>query len=170
MRKKEEKEIIEKIDQTFDVKKEMPKEQKEKIYKRIFHDVLLAIGIVVYFLFLNLGYINIGQSVFTTDLKVFSMSVLIIAILLFEYSYKDENGKIAIYGIEVLAVAIATLSSIYLLEFYQNTFQIVICIFSLVFVIYYMVKFFMIFRRMKKEYYKSLSDIKEIVKKESVQE
>ena len=93
MKNKEKKEIIEKIDQTFEVKQKMPKKEKEKIYKRISNDILLAVGIVVYFIFLNLGYRNIGEEIFIVDLKVFSMSILIIAILLFEYSYKDNNGK-----------------------------------------------------------------------------
>ena len=169
MKNKEKKEIIEKIDQTFEVKQKMPKKEKEKIYKRISNDILLAVGIVVYFIFLNLGYRNIGEEIFIVDLKVFSMSILIIAILLFEYSYKDNNGKIAIYGIETLLVAIFTLSAIYLLEIYKESFSIVICIFSSIFTIYYLIKSIRIYRKMKKEYYKSLSDIKEIVDKKKVQ-
>ncbi len=167
---KKKNEIIEKIDQTFEVKQKMPKTQKEKIYKRIFQDILLAIGISIYFIFLNLGFKNIAEEVFAIDLKVFSISILIIAIIFFEYSYKHNKGKTAIYGIEILVLAISTLAASYLLEIYKNSFSIVICIFSLIFLIYYVIKSIRVYKKMKKEYYESLSDIKEIIKKESVQE
>lgn len=166
MKKKEKKEIIDKIDKTFEVKQKIPKEEKEKIYKRIFQDILVALGIVVYYIFLNLGYINIEESIFLTDLKVFSISILLISIVFFEYSYKKDNGKTAIYGIEILVLAITTLASIYILDIWKEEFSIFIAIFSGVFCIYYFIKTYYIYKKMKKDYYKSLSDIKEIIKKE----
>lgn len=165
-RKKEKKEIIQKIDETFEVKQKMPKEQKEKIYKRIFQEMLLACGIILYFIFLGLGFQNIEEATFLTDLKVFSIGVLIGAIVLFEYSYKKDDGKVAIYGIEVLVVAILTLASIYILDISKEKFQMILSIFSITVALYYLGKGIVIYQRMKKEYYKSLSDIKEIIKKE----
>ena len=165
-KKKQVKPIIEKIDKEFKSKQKMPKEQEEKINKIIFNNILIAIGVMLYFYFINLGSINIEPEIFLTDLKVFSMGILLLAILLFEISYKKDDGKMCIYGIETLVVAIISLFALYIYSIYRNYFHFIIAYLSLLLAIYYVGKSIVIYKKMEKEYYKSLSDIGEIVKKE----
>ena len=49
---------------------------------------------------------NIESSIFIVDLKVFAVSLLAVAIGIFEFAYKKDSGKAAIYGIEILFLAI----------------------------------------------------------------
>ena len=111
---KEKKEIIEKIDNTFEVKQKMPKQEKFYIYKRIVKDLLIAVIIVLYFLLIMVGYNNIKMEIFIVDMKVFSISAVFTAIAIFEYAYKRDSGRFAIYGIEILIVAILTLPGMYI--------------------------------------------------------
>ena len=165
--KKEIKPIIEKIDNEFKSKQKMPKIEKEKINKEISKNILIAIGIMLYFYFISLGSVNIQTEIFSVDLRVFSIGILLGAIVLFEISYKKENTKLCIYGIEVLVLAILTLFLIYIYTIYPNAFNLISAWMSLGFAIYYVSKGIVIYKKMEKDYYKSLSDIKEIVKKES---
>lgn len=163
---KEKKDIIEKIDNTFEVKQKMPKQEKKYIYKRIVKDLGVAILITIYFIILILGFINVDNNIFLVDLKVFSISIVFSAIAIFEYAYKRDSGRFAIYGIEVLIVAITTLAGMYIIEINKDYFNIIIATISILFIIYYFIKSRLIYKKMKKEYYNGLSDIKEIVKKE----
>lgn len=164
---KEKKEIIEKIDNEFKIKQKLPKEEKEKINKRLFRNVLVAIGFVLYFYFINLGAINIKPDVFLTDLKVFSITLVAVAIIIFEVSYKKEDGKLCIYGIETLIISFCSLLSIYFFSLFKDVFNLIIANISLLIAVYYIAKCIIIRKKMKKQYYQSLSDINDIIKKES---
>ena len=106
---------------------------------------------MIYFFFLNLGYLNIESQSFYTDLKVFSISILIITITLFEYSYNHEKIDICIYGIESLVIGIVTLFSIHAFQIYKN-FTIIISFISFITAIYYCIKSLIIYQRGKKQY------------------
>ena len=72
-------------------KKKIPKKVRENIYDKIFVNTIIAILVVIYFGFLNLGYSNIEKEVFITDLKVFSFSILVLSIILLEKGCKYDN-------------------------------------------------------------------------------
>ena len=145
--------------------KKIPKEEIDKINTRIFNNVLIAIGIMLYFMFLNLGSMNIQSEILITDLKIFGIGILAIAVFLFEYSYKKDDGVICIHGIETLILAIITLFLIPLYNMYNAKFNLIAASLSYLFAIYYVSKSIVIQNKMKKEYYKSINDISEIVKK-----
>ena len=86
------------------------------------------------------GFINIENSVFLVDLKVFAVSILAIAIGVFEYAYKKDSGKIAIYGIETLILAFAMLAFIYLDIMCHSNFVIITVLITYTIAIYYTVK------------------------------
>ena len=77
----EEKEIIK--------KKRLPQEIKDEIYKKVFYNIFFAIGIIIYFMFLNLGFYNIEKNIFIQDAYVFSIVILVLSIILFEKSYRN---------------------------------------------------------------------------------
>jgi len=141
---------------------------KETIYALnadIFKNLLMAIGIMLYFYFLNLGYINIEKSVFTTDLKVFSFAWLAATIILFEIAYKKDNGKLAIFGIESLFLTLITMYLIQIYFYLNPNFRLIPLLLPFAFSIYYIVKSIVMYVKGNKKYIKDLSDIKEIVKK-----
>lgn len=164
--KKEENSIIKKIDNEFDSKKKFPYEEELKINSKVMKNILIAITILTYFLLINLASINIQESNFLVILKIASMLMLFVAIGLFEISYKKDNGQLCIYGIETLIVSIISLLSIYIFTIFPNYFQFLMAYISLLIAIYYIAKSIITYQKMKNAYYKSLNDIKQIVKKD----
>ena len=146
-------------------KKEMPKEEKLKMYKKLFEDIFIADIVMAFFYLINLGASNIETTVFIKDLKVFSMLLIIFTIMLFEYSYRKENGNIAIHGIECFIVSIFVLFSIYLYTMYLTEFDLILMVASIVCAIYYLGKALINYCKMKKTYLESINDINEIIKR-----
>lgn len=163
---KQKRENIEKIAEVIENKKKLPKNEAERIYAKIFENILFAIFIMLYMYFIILGSININTEAFLTDLKVFSFLDLLIAIILFEKSFKDSNRNICIHGIEILVLAIATLSAIYTYSLFVDKFKMLIALESFVFGIYYILKSIYLYIKFRKNYRKKENDIKDIIKKE----
>ena len=83
MQKKHEKEL-EEIEQEIKNQTNISEDRKKKIIKTIFQNIVIAIAIIFYFIFINLGYCNINETKYLVDLKVFSVISIGITILLFE--------------------------------------------------------------------------------------
>lgn len=159
-------EELEKIEKEIKEQTTIPKDKMKEIYKEVFKNILFAIVLLIYFILINMGYISIKQEIFITDLKVFSMTLIITTICIFEYAYKKESGKYTIIGIEILMLAIATLLSIRIYTIYNNKFISTITSISLLFAIYYVSKAIVIYVKKKKEVVKTTNDIYKISKKE----
>lgn len=163
---KEEQDNIQKIEEVIKNNKKIVNEYTKKINKKVFENIIIAIIFVLYFYFIYLGSQNIESKIYITDLKVFSLGLLTIAIIIFEYSYKKDNGSLSIHGIEVLILAIITLFLVYIYSLYINrTYILIIVSMSIASLIYFLIKSIVVYRKMKKVYYKSKDDIKEIIKK-----
>ena len=161
--KSEQKEIEEAVEKELKSKKKLPAEELKKINKRVFQNVFLAIVIMFYLDFIILGFVNIENGVFVTDLKVFGMALLLVAIGIFEYAYKKDSGKHIIHGIEILLLAFITILLIYVNLMWSNKFIYITAFVSYVFAIYYVAKSIIIYKKMKKEYF--LEEMKKIIKK-----
>lgn len=161
---KEETIKIDEIKKTIKEKKKIPKEEMEKINKSIFRNIVIAICIIIYFMFLNLGQRNIKADVYVTDLKVFSMCILFISIALIEVAYKKDNGEIAMYGIEMIVLALSTVALIYVNLMQSTKYSYIISAMSYIFAIYYLIKSIIIYLRKKKQYF--VDDMKEIINKD----
>ena len=123
---------------------------------------MLAIGIVIYFIFINLGFINLESSKFLKDLQVFSIIAIGITIIIFETAYKKDSGELAIYGIEFLILSICTLLTIFIGINYNNKFSYIINIIAILFAIYYVGKSIIIYIKLRKKALKRVSDINKI--------
>ena len=163
---KQKKENIEKLAEVIENKKRIPKDELKKLNNKVFENILIAIMVMLYLYFIILGSINIATDAFLTDLKVFSILTLLLAIILFEKSFEKSNRNLCIHGIEILVLAIVTLSSIYTYSLFVDKFKLIIAISSFAFGIYYILKSIIIYIKLKKHYYKKENDIKEIIKKE----
>lgn len=158
-------ENVKKIEKEIMKKKDIPQEEENKLNKKVFENLLIAITIMIFFYFIGLGSLNIESSIFITDLKVFSIALIVFTIILFEYSYKKENANVCIHGIEMLFLAIIVLFFTCIYTLYFKDFNIINTFISYVFAIYYVGKSMIIYRKMKKEYIAKQSDIEEIIKK-----
>ncbi len=161
---KVDKKVMEEIEEVRK-EQEIPLDVKRQMNDKVFKNIIIAIFIMLFLVFVNLGYMNIKAEVLVTDLKVFSVTLSVLAILIFEKAYKKDSGKLAINGIEVLMLAILTLVSIGVLNSNNNKFPFVIAIISFLFGIYYTGKSILEYLISKKKYLKQNSDIKEIIKK-----
>lgn len=140
------------------------KEELKKMNNAVFKNIFIAIAVVLFLNFIILGFINIEQSVFIVDLKVFSIILLAVAICIIEYAYKKDSGEIAIYGIETLVLAVFMLVLIYLDIMFNSKFVIIAILSTYIFAIYYTVKSIVIYQKMKKQYF--INSMKKIIKKE----
>ena len=161
----------EEIAKKIEAKKKMPKEQKRKLYSKIGLNILVACAITLYFIFVNLGFLHIEGEVLITDLKVFSLTLIAVSIIIFENAYSKDSGTLTLYGIEILITAIISLVSIYVYIINKDIFMSYIIIAS---ASRKMQAFFSIFLKnfkkaifmtiyAKKEYKKTISDVKEII-------
>ena len=117
----------------------------------------------IYFIFLNLGCLNITPESFLVDLKVFSLSLIAVTIMIFENAYNKDSGKIALIGIEFFGVSIITLIAIYVYILHRESFMILTNFVIMLIDLYYIIKATVINIRGKREYKNSISDIKEII-------
>lgn len=145
---------------------EQIKKGKNELYKKLFKNIMIAIVISIYFIFLNLGSVNIENDIFLTDIKVFSMIILGISIIIFEKAYRKDSGELTINAIETLVLASYTLSIIYVTNLFKFDFRYYVLTSSYIFSIYYVFKDIIIYTRENRKYLRELSDISDIVKKE----
>lgn len=144
----------------------MPKEKKKEVLKKVGLNILIAAIIAIYFAFVIMGFKNIERTVYIKDLKVFSLVIIAFAVILFEQAYNKDSGKIAIFGIETLVIAITTLISLYIAILYDSKFIIYNGIVCGVAVIYYIIKSIAIFIRERRNWKNGISDVKDIVNDE----
>lgn len=158
-------ENIKKLDEQIKANKIISKDYKKKMNKRTIFNFLTIFAIVLYLFCLNISSIYTDTNIFLLMLKCFSILLAIISIIYFELAYRKDNERLFLYGIEILVLGIATLFSNYIYYIYFNSFNKIITCFTLVFIIYYLVKIFIARRNMRKKYYNEQNDIKEIIKK-----
>lgn len=161
------KSIAEEMEKEIKERKKLPAEVKDKMNTQVFRNLLFAIFIIIYFVFLNLGFYNIDKTIFIQDTAVFSMATLILAIILFEKAYRKGKGFLAIHGLEVLAVALLTLFMPYTYFYLEPVVSKIIMMVPLAFAIYYVAKSAIICAKIQTQQDAKVSDVKDIVKKET---
>lgn len=161
-------EVVEKIEKEIREKIKLPVNIRNDLRKEAFKNIMIAIIVVAFFTFLILGSIGTIKNVRTVDFNIFSLLILFLAIYLFEVSYRKENGKFAIFGIEALVTAVFTLFLPYIIFELNQEYRKYYLMISAYVAIYYIIKCIVIYLRGKKAYMRQASDIKEIVKKEKI--
>lgn len=94
------------------------------------------------------------------------MIFLSVAIILFEIAYRKKDGQICVFGIESLVVAVFTLFLPYIIFELNETQRKYYLMASIYIATYYILKSIYISTRTKAKYMNTISDVKEIVKKE----
>ena len=169
----EEKKIEETVNQLTKIKKDrkkqkqkMPKEVSQIIFKKIFNQLLAAICIMLYFVILNLAYVNMREERLIGDIKVFAGAFLVVGIVMLEKAYRKEIGKYVVIGIELLVLSLHTLSIMHIITLLEYDFRLYLLTSSYIFSIYYVLKSIVIYVRERRIYLRGLSDISENIKKE----
>ncbi len=155
---------IDDIKKTIKEKKKIPPEEMKKINKSLIGNIIMAIVMITYFLFLNLGKLNMRNDIFLTDLKIFSVCILLIAIVLLEAAYRKEKGNLAIYGVEMIVASLLTVALIYVNIMFSAEFLAITAAISFISAIYYILKTIITYFRKRKQFY--MKDIEKIVKEE----
>ena len=146
--------------------RKIPKEISQEILKKIFVNLIIAIGIMSYFAILNYLYNKVNQENLVNIIEICSGVLLLICLILFEVSYKKDSGTLAITSIEFLVLTFHSLLIIHIITRYEYQFQFYILTSSYTIATYYVFKSIVLYTKGRREYLKGLSDISEIVKKE----
>lgn len=155
---------FEEIKNIFKKKKTIPKENLKTIRKPAIYNALLGLAVIVYFGFLILGFYNIDRNVYQTDLKVFALSILFVAIIVLEKAYKEDSGRIAIVGIELIIIATISLGLIFAHLMFSVSYVLIVSIIVAVFFVYYIIKSMIMYFRERKKYF--VNDMKEMINTE----
>ena len=134
--------------------------------EKIFKNLLSAIGVMLYFIVLNFAYTRMDLQRLVQDIEVFAGAFLVLGIWLLEKAYKEDKGEIALNGIELLVLALHSLSIMHVITLFKYDFRLYLLTSSYIIAIYYVFKSIVIYTKDRKEYLKGLSDIPEIVKED----
>lgn len=158
-------ENIQKFDEEYKKSRIIPKDYKKKIRNRILINSLIAIIVITYLIFINILSLNIETKIYIKVIKCLCVCFAVISVAFFEMSYRKDNGYLFLYGSEFLVIATITLFSVYAYYIYFVTYNKILAIILIAVIIYYVIKTIITVKDMKKQYYKTLNDIKDIVKK-----
>lgn len=156
----------EKVKEKEKLRNQIPKDVSQEILKKILVNLITAIGMMCYFITLNLAHSAMKQERLIGDIEVFAGAFLITGIFLLEKAYQKDDGKIAITGIEFLILSLHSLSIMHIITLLKYDFRLYILTSSYIISSYYVLKSIILYTKERKDYLKSLSDISEIVKKE----
>ena len=154
---------IEKIKKERKISKEVDKKIKDRIIVNSAICIALVMLIATYMMAANMLPKEWTKMFYSVSSIVF----LIFTIIVFEIGYKKDSGKLAISGVELLAISIFSLFAPYIFLKYNYT---VIYGAIIIVLIYYIIKIIRIYQLEKKNYIKTIDDIQEIIKKESKDE
>lgn len=158
-------ENIQKFDEEYKKSRIIPKDYKKKIRNRILKNTSIAIIIIAYLIALNVLSLYIETDTYILAIKIVCVVLSVISVIYFELSYRRDNGYLFLHGAEFLVLATITLFSVYAYSLFFITYNNILLYILIAVVIYYIIKTILTLRNMKKEYYKSQNDIKEIIKK-----
>lgn len=145
--------------------RKLPEDRKKDIFKNVFRNIITAILLTVYFFGVNLINLYMDSTTFVYQINAFSIILLITAIIIFEKAYNKDDDRTAILGMEILVLSLITLFLRYVTTKYSLNYMFCLTALTVIFLVYYIIKSVITYVKEKKEYIKSLSDIKEIVKK-----
>ena len=138
----------------------------EEVKKIMIKNSIIAGLIIICFVSVFVAYSIMQDALFSRIWQAITMLLLVISIAFFEIAYKKDSGKIAINGIEFLLLACFALTIEYIKTRFKVDTKIYIVIWSIIFLLYYLLKMMIIYTSGRKKQLNSLSDIAEIVKED----
>ena len=154
------------MQQEIEEKRKLTKEVKDKIDSGVFFNFWLAVSIMIYMFILNLIYIKLDMITFQIFMKAYSIILTVAMVTFFEISYRKDNLKYALTGIELLILNVLVT---YIPYVYYNKNEIIRKLIMLVPVyygVYYSIKNFIIYKKEQIKHENNLSDVRDIIKEE----
>lgn len=146
--------------------KKISKLVDKKTAKKVFSNLIIAVLVMAYFCIISAVYDNIHETGIIGVIKIATMVFLGIALILIEFAFKRESKTLLIHTFEALAIALHSLTTVYVTRVFNLDFKGYILVSSYIFSIYYVLKAIIINTKARKEYLNNLSDISDIVKKD----
>lgn len=156
---------METIEKEIEKQRSIPEKEQNKMNKKILKNIIIGSAIVLYFIFINLGFYNLTESTYIVDLQVFSAITIGITIVIFERAYRKDSGEITIHGIEMLFLSILTLLTLFIYSSFYERYTYIINSIAILFATYYAIKSAVIYVKVKKKAIKENSDVRKIIKK-----
>ena len=153
------------IEKEFEKQKSIPEKEQNKMNKKIFKNIIIGAVVVLYFIFVNLGFYNLAENTYLVDLQVFSAITIGMTIVIFERAYKKDSGELTIHGIEMLFLSILTLLTLFIHSSFYDRYTYIINSMATLFATYYAIKSTVIYVKTKKKAIKENSDVRKIIKK-----
>ena len=155
---------MDKIEERLEKAKVLPQEVKEKIDKIFFLNNVVAIIIMFYFAIINYSYYKMRTEDFINVMKFFALAMGIFSVIIFERSYRKDNLKITLVGIETLVCGIVASFIPYIYVYGQSIYRGFIMTIPIIFGAYYVLKTIISYViRKRKHRAESITDIKEIL-------
>ena len=142
----------------------MPKEVKEKINTHILRSLIAAIVIMAYFCGVNIAFRKLSGLLFEQAMKYVGLLMILITIVTFEFAYRKPEWKLTFIGIELLSCSILSIYIPYIYLHASVGIKIAVLLLPVIFVLYYIIKSFLIFKKQQYDYQSNLSDVKELLK------
>ena len=139
------------------------REQKEKIYNKLFINFIIAIIIFIYFFALNTIYYKTSGEKFEEIIHIISCVLVVLLITEIEVAYRKDSDTLAIHGVELFSITMMTLFMPYVFLHRGEVLKFLYSISSMFIAIYYSIKCLIIYAYEMKKYKESLSDVKEII-------
>ena len=156
---------LQKFDEEYKQSRVIPKDYKKKIRNRVLKNALIAIVVIIYLAVINLLSSYVETKTYIFSLQVICVILAVISVIYFECSYRKDNGYLFLHGAEFLVLATATLFSISAYKLFFTNYNHILWYILIAVVVYYVIKTICTLKIMKKQYYESQNDIKEIIKK-----
>ena len=139
--------------------------QKKSTIKEVLINIAMAIIMIAYLVVIINGVKNIDMETLEKDLKIITFGILVIGIFILELSYKKDNIRKAINGIEVIVFGAVNLCLIYTVKLYSSSLSNAISYISVGIGVYYFIKCIVLARLNVARFRKDNNDIRDIVKK-----
>ena len=154
------------MNRELEERKKLPEELKNVIDTATFYNIIMSIAIIIFIYCLNIAFKFLDVETFKTDMKIVAMLLLTGTIIIYEMGYKKDSGTLAITGIEMMVLSIIVLYMPFAYVHESDVVKLCIMLTSLFFSIYYVLKLIFFYFHILKVHKDSLSDVKEITKKE----
>ena len=147
------------------LEKKMDTKQKKSTVKEALINIGMAIIMVVYLIVIIMGSKNIDIETLEKDMKIMALGILAIGVFILELSYKKENTRMSINGIEVIVFGAVNLCLVYTVKLYISSLVSLISYISIGIGGYYLVKAIILSKINIRKFKKDNNDIREIIKK-----
>ena len=155
-----------KVLKTEEKRENISKDIDQKASKKVFINLIIAVAFMAYFCVFSVVYKQWLHDSIEDFIKIATMVFLIISLILIEIAYKKSSETVVIHAFEALALAIHSLTTMYITKINNFDLNNYILMSSYGFSIYFVLKTIIITTKARKEFLNGLSDISEIVKKE----